>query len=173
MSYWAVVQAEPRVLIPGEKRDDESLAEQLFARNGFESYLPRIKSRAADRKLRIAPLFPGYIFVRVVDQWYPIAWTIGVIRILMAGDHPARMPEKAMEEIRSREGRDGFVKLVQPRTLKKGVRVRVLSGQFQGHIGLYDGMSAKERERVLLDLLGRSVRVELARGDRIEALDVA
>lgn len=172
MSYWAVVQAEPRMLVRRKDCDDESVAEQLFARNGFESYLPQIKFRRA-RKIRIAPLFPGYIFVRVIDRWYPIAWTIGVIRILMAGDHPAHMPENIMDEIRARESADGFVKLAPSPRLKKGAHVRILSGQFQGHIGLYDGMSAKERERVLLSLLGRSVRVELAASDRIEALDVA
>jgi len=171
MAYWAVVQAEQRLLTPQPQRR-ETLAEHLFKRHGFESYLPRIKIRQAGR-LRIAPLFPSYIFVRVVSAWYPLLWTEGDVRILMSGDQPAHLPENVMDSIRRREV-GGFVRLPPAqRALRIGQRVRVLSGQFRGHVGLYDGQSAHERERILLDLLGRSVRVELAKGDQIEPLPLA
>src|SRR5262245_18434520 len=157
MSYWAVVQCESQ---------REHTARLLLMRARFETYMPRIKHRG-----RISLLFPTYLFVRVVDKFYPIMWTPGVVHLLMAGDQPAQLPEQVMTDIRKREV-GGFIRLPKPMRLKPGARVRVLSGQFTGHVGLYDGMSGKERERVLLDLLGRSVRVELAPSDRVEALDV-
>jgi transcriptional antiterminator RfaH len=163
VSYWAVVQTESQ---------RERFVAGYLERVGFDTYLPQIKLRRVPEPRCYAPLFPTYVFVRIIDRWHAASRAIGVVRLIMAGEHPARLPEEVMEEIRSREGRDGYVKLAQ-RTLKAGARVRIISGQFQGHIGLYDGQSAKERERVLLDLLGRSVRVELSRNDKIEPLDVA
>jgi transcriptional antiterminator RfaH len=155
MSYWTVVQCRSQC---------EHIVRLLLMRGNFETYLPRIKHRN-----RIAPLFPAYLFVRVVEQFYPIMSTPHVVRVLMSGDRPVPMPENAMAELFRRQGRDGFVKLAQRRGPMIGSRVRVLAGQFAGQIGVYNGQSAKERERVLLNFLGRSVRVELGQGDRIEA----
>jgi transcription antitermination factor NusG len=157
--YWAVVQTEAQ---------HERLVRLLLMRASYETYMPRIRQRS-----RIALLFPTYLFVRVVARWYPVRWTPGVLHVLMDGERPARLGDDIIDQIRKREV-GGFVRLPKRPTLRKGARVRVLSGQFCGHIGLYDGMAAKERERVLLDLLGRMVPVELARGDRVEPLqDVA
>jgi hypothetical protein len=40
-----------------------------------------------------------------------------------------------------------------------------LSGSFEGRIAVYQGMSGRDRERVLLDFLGRSVRAEVRVGE--------
>jgi transcription antitermination factor NusG len=171
MSFWSVVQCESRLLAHSSQRQ-QTLAERLFAQNGFESYLPQIKTRQHG-KTRIAPLFPGYIFVRVIDRWIAIEWTVGVIRILKDGDRPSIFPDVHMDKLRKTEV-GGFIKLPAKQSLlRTGQKVRVVTGSFQGHIGLYDGQSPHERERVLLDLLGRQVRVELAKGDRVVGLAIA
>jgi transcription antitermination factor NusG len=147
VSFWAVVQAEAQ---------REHAARLLLMRNGFETYMPRIKVRN-----RISLLFPTYVFVRVIDRWYPILWTAHVIRLLMAGDKPACLKDEIMASIRKREI-GGFVKLPLPnRQLKPGQKVRVIGGSFNGHIGLYQGQTSRDRERVLLELLGQAVPVEL------------
>ena len=147
MSYWSVVQTEAQ---------REHMVRLLLMRAGFETYLPRIKHRS-----RIALLFPAYVFVRLAERFYPVIWTPHVLRLLMAGDQPARLPEEIIMQIRNRE-KDGFVKLPKRNNLlKKGQNVRITNGSFAGHIGLYDGMGSKERARVLLELLGRKVSVEL------------
>jgi transcriptional antiterminator RfaH len=153
--------------MPTRKSKISTLAEDLFARAGFETYLPRIKVRA-DGIVRIRPLFPSYCFVRVsIERWSPVAFTPGVIRLLMVGDVPAALNDSVIDAIRGRE-KKGFVQL--PRGPQIGEKVRVVGGQFAGHIGLYAGQSPHERERVLLELLGRSVRVELAQADRVEGM---
>ena len=157
MSYWSVVQTESQ---------REHMVRLLLMRAGFETYMPRIKVRS-----RIALLFPAYVFVRIAERFYPVMWTNGVIRLLMAGDQPARLPDEIIMEIRSRE-RGGFVKLPTPSKLKKGQNVRISNGNFLGQIGLYDGIGSKERARILLDLLGRKVPVELPESDLVP-LDVA
>jgi transcription antitermination factor NusG len=44
-------------------------------------------------------------------------------------------------------------------------KVRILRGTFADHPGIYDGASRKERERVLLEILGRMVPVDVAPAD--------
>jgi transcriptional antiterminator RfaH len=152
LSFWAVVQAEAQ---------REHAARLLLMRHGFETYMPRIKIRN-----RISLLFPTYVFVRVIDRWYPILWTAHVIRLLMAGDRPACLKDEIIATIRKRETSEGFVKLPLPnRQLKPGQKVRVISGSFNGQIGLYEGQTSRDRERVLLELLGQAVPVELPSKD--------
>jgi transcriptional antiterminator RfaH len=150
MSYWTVAQTESQ---------RERTASNHLARSGFEVYLPRLKKRKT-----VEPLFPGYIFVRIVQHWHAINTTIGVLRVLLAGEHPARLPDDVLEEIRAREDRRGFIRLPK-RTHKRGAKVRIVRGTFADHLGIYDGASRKDRERVLLAVLGRMVPVEVAPAD--------
>jgi transcriptional antiterminator RfaH len=175
MSYWAVVQVQGFMLAQSMPRPGETLADVkpcnakvALDRLGYESYLPLTKTRIVGVKAKIAPLFPGYIFARIVaGRWYPIARTVGVVRVLMCGDSPARLSDSVIAEMRRGEVR-GFVKLPEP--LKRGDRVRVTAGSFFGHVGLYDGQTSRQRERVLLELLGRLVPVELSRRDKVELI---
>lgn len=154
---WAVVQCETQ---------REHAVRLLLMRASFETYLPRIKARN-----RITPLFPSYLFVRLAQRpWYPVMWTPHVIRLLMAGDRPVQLPEEVVSEIRKQE-RNGIITL-PTRRLRKGQKVRIIRGSFLGHIGLYEGISGKDRERVLLELLGQTVLVELP-GKDIAPLNVA
>ena len=157
VSFWAVVQCETQ---------REHAVRLLLMRAGYETYLPRIRARN-----RITPLFAGYLFVRLTRwRWYFVMWTPHVIRLLMSGDQPAQLPEEIVTQIRKRE-HNGLVRL-PIRRLRKGERIRIVRGNFEGHIGLYDGMSGKDRERVLLELLGQHVPVELPAKD-IAPLNVA
>jgi transcription antitermination factor NusG len=158
MSYWSVVQVESQC---------EHTVRVLLMRERFETYMPRIKVHG-----RVWPLFPGYIFVRVIEQFYPIMWTPHVVRLLMSADQPARLPEKTMTEIRKREV-GGFVKLPSPTNrLRKGQHVRITRGSFEGQTALCEGMSGKDRVWVLLNLMGQKVPVELP-GRDVEPLPVA
>jgi transcription antitermination factor NusG len=137
--YWAVAVAQPH---------HERLVQTLLERQDFETYWPKIKTPAK----RTASLFPGYLMVRVIVRWYPVRWCPGVLRVLMNGDKPARLDDRVITEIKSRE-RGGFVKLPKAPSVARGQRVRVVRGMFAGHVGIYDGMSGSQRERVLLQWL--------------------
>lgn len=84
------------------------------------------------------------------------------------GEQPARVPDGVIAEIRSRE-RGGLIELPKLR-LEPGMRVKVLQGPLQDHIGLLAALRPHERVLVLLQLLGGQQRVELARG-AIEAVE--
>jgi len=150
MSYWAVAQCESC---------RERTAQRFLEQDGFETYLPIIKIGK-----RTVPLFPAYLFVKIVHRWYSIENTIGVLQLLSSGDTPSRLDDKIITQIRSQE-RNGIVKLPKPRGLQLGDRVVILRGAFFDRVGLYDGQSARDRQFVLLELLGRSVRVEIPRLD--------
>jgi transcription antitermination factor NusG len=160
MSYWAIVQCEPQ---------REHLARMGIMRLRFESYMPRIRVRS-----RIVPLFPSYLFCRIDEQFYPVLWTQGVRQILMADTKPARLPDEVVADLKRRHDRDGLVRLPKAPTVPgkaQGSGVRVTRGPFAGSLGVYQGMSAHERERILLSVLGRQVTVELPAKDS-EPLDI-
>ena len=73
---------------------------------------------------------------------------------------PARVPDDIIDEIRSRE-RGGLIELPKPRGLRRGDKVRIISGPFEDHLALYDGMASHERVAVLLRVLGAQQRTEL------------
>jgi transcriptional antiterminator RfaH len=147
MPYWAVAQTESQ---------REHVAAQFLHQAEFEIYLPKIVTQHGARE-RVTPLFPGYVFVEIVERWWAVRWTAGVVRLLMADDRPARVPTMLMDAIRKREGCDGLVRLPKPRGLVGGDQVRIVCGNFEGRLGVYQGQSGAQRSRILLDLLGREV----------------
>ena len=148
--FWSVCQTETQ---------RKSVAAHFLGQAGFACYLPKIKA-----KQRILPLFPSYLFIQIESRWWDISNTIGVVQLLLAGDQPAKLKNSIVDMIKSRE-RGGIVRLPDPSRLRVGQQVRIKRGSFEGQIGIYEGMATKQRERVLLELLGRSVRVEFNAAD--------
>jgi len=155
---WFVVHTHPRA---------ELKATYHLARQGFESYLPRyLKRRRHARRIETvaAPLFPRYLFVAVdmtVQRWRSIYSTIGVARLVCNGDDPAAVPDGVVEALKTREDVNGFIKLDYRPPFRAGDKIRVLDGAFSSCLGLFEGMAERERIAILLDLLGRKVRVIL------------
>ena len=83
------------------------------------------------------------------------------VRLVRNGNEPAVVPISIVDELRRRENADGFVQLDHRPNFSRGDKVSVLAGAFQDCFGLYEGMSGRDRVMVLLDLLGRKVRVVL------------
>src|SRR5262245_40113522 len=107
----------------------ESAVQRRLEETGLQSYLPRIQ--VADRP---APLFPGYLMVQPVPEWYAVRWTPGVVRLLMDGERPARLPDRVVAELRQRE-RNGLIRLPKkPNPLKAGQRVQITRGTFEGRV---------------------------------------
>ena len=161
--YWCCAQIE-------QGRD--RLAWHCLTLAGYKIYQPLLREprRSHGRKIIVTPpLFPGYLFVWVVRGWWDARWSPGVVRLIMDGLLPARVPEQIISEIKSRE-RNGFVELPKMRGLTPGMRVKVLQGPLQAQIGMLAALRPHERVLVLLNLLGGQQRVELAR-NAIEAVE--
>jgi transcriptional antiterminator RfaH len=153
---WYVAQTHPHA---------EAKAAVHLDRQGFRIYLPRyLKRRRHARRIETvaAPLFPRYLFVAIdpaTQRWRAIQSTIGVTQLVCRGEVPALVSHAIIADLRSRETDDGFVRLDQQPKFKPGDKVRLLDGAFTDCLGLYDGMRDSDRIAVLLDLLGRKVRV--------------
>src|SRR3974377_1148374 len=152
----------------------ESKATFHLERQGFGVYLPPYlkKSRhARPRDHRAAPLFSPYLFISVdrpTQRWHSIRSPIEITRLVAHGDVPAIVPPAIIEGLKRREDTNGFVKLERRQRFASGDKVRIRDGAFADTLGLFEAMSGEERVAILLDLLGRKVRVVLD-ADVIEA----
>ena len=129
-------------------------ASQLELR-GYETFLPMVATKRAS-----APLFNSYFFVLIVEQWRSINTCIGVLGLVRVGDCPSKMPDREIEHLKAMIDGAGYVRLPEgrgspvKRAIAIGAKVRITAGPFSGMAGLYAGMSTKDREKVLLNLLG-------------------
>jgi len=90
------------------------------------------------------------------------------VELVAHGDVPAIVPPAIIEGLRRREDANGFVKLERPPRFASGDKVRIRDGAFADTLGLFEAVSGEQRVAILLDLLGRKVRVVLD-ADVIEA----
>jgi transcriptional antiterminator RfaH len=155
---WYVVQTQINA---------EAKAARNLLRQGFEIYLPRyLKRRSHARKIEkvAAPLFPRYMFVSIdiaTQRWRSVQSTFGVSHLVLNGSDPAPVAGTIIDQLKAREDANGFVKLDQRAKFAIGEKVRVLAGVFAENFGLFDGMADRDRVAILLDLLGRKVRVSI------------
>jgi transcriptional antiterminator RfaH len=145
----------------------EAKAVHNLLRQGFSVYLPRyLKKRSHARKIeRVpAPLFPRYLFVQIdiaTQRWRSIQSTFGVSHLVVNGSTPVPVGGEVIASLKACEDEDGYVKLNHRPGFALGEKVRILAGVFADSLGLFDGMADRDRVAVLLDLLGRKVRVSL------------
>ena len=136
-------------------------------RQGFTAYLPRYLRRRRHARCTDwapAPLSPRYLFVELdteINQWRPIRSTVGVSQLVCNGERPAPVPVDVVEGMIEREDDDGMVMMNVLSPFKKGARVQILAGALCDQVGIFDCSDDKERVVVLLNLLGREVKVRL------------
>lgn len=155
---WCVGIAQPNC---------EARAEANLLQQGFEPFIPKVTQRyiVGGKKLfRERPMFGRYFFIHFVDRWRSILGTRGVAGIILNGESPSLVPSFEIEALKARE-QNGIIKLKKQEKFKRGTIVRVDSGELVGFQGLYEGMSSRDREIVLFNMMGRWVRTELAAGD--------
>lgn len=159
---WYVVRTHARA---------EAKAVFNLQRQAFKTYLPQyLKRRRHARRTDWvpAPLFPGYLFVAMdpeITQWRPVRSTIGVAELICDGNRPTPVPVGIVEDIRARQNEQGFVVVKTASEFVPGEKVTVAAGAMADHVGLFEKMTDEQRVVLLLDLLGRKVRVELALED--------
>jgi transcription antitermination factor NusG len=123
------------------------LALKYLALYGYETYYPHLRNYRVRGGRRIetrVPLFPGYAFLRIALQWYSARWAPGTMGLIMDGIGPAKVADRIIEGIWSRE-RDGLIDLPKPPPLRRGARVMILRGPFTGHPAGRDPAAATRR----------------------------
>jgi len=154
---WYAVNTKPRA--------EETVLRFMTLRE-IPAYMPRIfvHHRHGSRRWEaVEPLFPGYLFVRVVAeprQIDTVQWTPGVKQLLWSGNEPAPVPDEIILYLQYRVGGTGV--LVPDPQLIPGTRVRILSGPLAHLEGIIERPTSRaHRVRVLLQLLNTQVSVEV------------
>jgi transcription antitermination factor NusG len=145
---------------------EKVIAEMLCAKD-FEVFLPLYESQRLwnDRvKLLTLPLFPCYLFVRGGhDRRARALMTPGVHMILSHGDQPAIIPEEEVQAIRRTI--EGPLRIEPHPYLKCGDKVRVKRGTLEGVVGILVRKKNTCRLVLSVDMLERSVGVEIDASD--------
>lgn len=158
MKLWYVIYTHAK---------SEMKAANHLLRQGFDTYLPIYpkERRHARRVEQIhAPLFPRYIFVSLDTArvpWRVINSTVGVINIVSQSGQPVPMPTGIIDDLRARELENGLIKLNSFQRFKKGDPIQVTAGAMHDQFGIFDCIDDSERIVILLNLLGREVKVRL------------
>jgi len=141
--------------------------EQLTAMNldsrGYQPYVPTYLARRnwSDRvKIIHAPLFPGYVFCRFNANHRQLIITApGVVSVICFGEKPAPIPDSEIEAIQTIL-QSGLATEPCP-FLREGQRVRVTRGSLKDIEGLLIKKKADWRLVVSVNMLQRSVSVEV------------
>jgi transcriptional antiterminator RfaH len=156
--HWFVIHTKPR---------DEYRVKNHFEGMEIETLLPLCENfqYSHGRMCRVInPLFSNYLFARLdlERHYYKVKWTRGVNRILGARNEPIPISETVIQMLKHRMGDDGTVKLLED--LQEGDLVQITSGPLKDFIGVFQRrLSSGERVRILLNLIGAEVPVQISR----------
>lgn len=147
-------------------RHEKVVAQQLAERR-IDSFLPLYRNwhRWKDRrKLVELALFPSYVFVNInpLDK-LRVLKVSGVVHLVSFNGQLAELPEQEISALRSGLEHDVYA---EPHPyLKVGRRVRVVRGPMAGTEGILVRKKDKYRVVISIDVLMRSVAVEIDGGD--------
>ena len=141
------------------KANAHRLAERNLKRQGFKTFLPVQEVNGKRLKFGttyLRPLFPGYMFVSFEKNktpWHKINNTCGVSRLVSFDGYPKPIAHEFISGLISRCSASG--KLLSPECLKKGSRVKLVSGPFADFLGKVEEIDANKRIWILLDFMGK------------------
>jgi transcription antitermination factor NusG len=152
---WFAVQTRPRW---------EKFVKHALESKGFEAFLPSYKSRRrwSDRIKELdLPLFAGYLFCRVSleERRLPVLTTPGVRQIVGMGGTPIAVPQCEIDTVRAIVT-SGLATRPWP-FVEVGDRVRLRGGSLDGVEGVLISTKTHHRLVVSIEILRRSVAVEI------------
>ena len=132
-------------------------------RIGIEPFLPLYTSQRSWKNRTTVdlqmPLFPNYIFVRLLPQDHgPLMRLPGLLSLVGSASGPVVIPDGDMELLR----RIIACKTIEPHPfMTKGDKVRVMTGPLAGLIGVVVKKGNGLRFIVTLDVIGKSVSLHI------------
>lgn len=147
-------------------RHEKCVAEQIKQRR-ISCFLPLYRSvrRWKDRRKELElALFPGYVFVRLaLRDRLRVLQLAGAVRFVSFNGHPVALPGNEMEALMN--GLSGGIHAEPHPYLTVGRTVRVRYGPFTGAQGVLVRRKDKFRVVLSLNLIMRSVAVEVDETD--------
>lgn len=153
-SGWFALYTKPR---------QEFKAASQLGELGIEHYLPlQIKIKQwSDRKKKVSePLIHGYIFIKANEKERLQALQLySMVRCVTFNGKPAAIPDWQIENLKIMLASNNEVVLSE--TIPSGTRVKIISGPFEGVVGIVNETSAGRTLSITIDLLKRSVTATL------------
>jgi transcription termination/antitermination protein NusG len=151
---WVALQVKPKA---------EKIVASILGGKGYEHFLPIYASSPARARRSDSshplPMFPGYVFCRYRSSTTGLMVTTpGVIRIVGIGRVPAPIDDHEIAAL-FRIVEAGV--LAEPCEFQRGDRVEISSGPFRGVFGHVVSMRGEQRLVVSVQLLHRSVSVNV------------
>lgn len=150
---WYAVRHQPH---------EAPVARQKIRKLGFQTHWPRFILRRPRRDDTIAPLFPGYLFVRIDlarRSWGPIQAIDEVTGLLGAiqGRPPVPAPVGEVERLIDRAGGcdrviDDTIDNLEP--VASGDSILIMDGVLAGKAGILRGDRGEARVAVLMTMMG-------------------
>lgn len=154
---WYCVHCQPK--------HEHIAAAHLRKLEGVDVYCPRIKFKRVTRQGSVwvtEAMFPTYIFCRFDFQTMHrmVSYSQGVRNILRFGQRYAVIEDAIVESLRQHT--DSAEVVVADYQIAPGDEVRIVEGIFKGlEAVVTQVLPAKERVKVLLEFLGRTMEVEI------------
>lgn len=157
-AYWLAIYTHPH---------KEAFVRDYLQAENLTVYLPQVRNKVqrADRPSS-RPFFPHYLFMKEPDAEIlaELRWTPGIRKIVSFAGRPARIPDVVIQHL---EARLKTFESAEEETFKKGERVRIIRGPFEGMDAIFDSsLSGRDRVKVFFDLVNRmQVSVEMDKRD--------
>ncbi len=165
-SLWYALHVKPH---------KERPVNDLLEANGFRVYYPSYRIKPVNpRSKKERPFFPGYLFLFVdLDEIgaNALQWTEGTHGLVQFGGEPATVSEQLINELQQRLSQLSIVDASSAAAIKKGDRVRITDGYFEGYEAIFDArLPGKDRVQVLLTYLRKQPKRLIIDSAHIEKL---
>jgi len=150
----------------------EPLALRNLAQQGYETFSPRISRHVRHARrttVKQAPLFPGYLFVKInlmTTRWRPVDSTPGVCGLVKFGGVPAPLPAGLVERLQELTSASGELTGLQA-SAGPGDTVRILGGAWDNWIGEVLSVPDAHRIILLIEMASRHVTVSVPRASAL------
>ena len=157
---WYCIRSKPRA--------EQIASFHLGEIEGVKAFLPRARRIRKSRsdKQSSQPLFPGYLFAYFdpVENLRAVNYCQGVSYVVKCQQKAVKVPDIIISELQA-IGTEGILDIVDlPHSI--GDEVRIVSGLFSGGEGKIVRLApARERIKVLFEILGRETEVEISEED--------
>src|SRR5256885_13535638 len=130
----------------------EAIAQANLERQGYQVHLPRLVQSVRwrqERRERIVPLFPRYLFLRLREGSQPLGpvrSSLGVSGVVRFGCRYAVVADEVICRLQARaDALTGLHRLTNPAPLVTGEAVRIATGPFDGLEGIFQREDGTDR----------------------------
>ena len=167
MKKWLVAQIKPK---------SHDLAIRNLERQGFETFIPKIKvTKKKENKFinKVVLVLPGYAFIGIGLQdssWTKINSTYGVSKLLSYNNKPSEIPFDLIVALKNRYEEN--VNPIINENLKKGDTIKFNNGPFAELVANIESVDPKKRIYVLLEVMGGRQKLEINLKEKINFIKI-